>query len=175
MNPQQLSQELRLEKTPDLTRRRWIIGLSLLGAALGQIVTLYQTGIIRHLPDPPLDVFDSDKVDASNYAYKRLDTPDAAGMIVTYGITTALASAGGKSRALNKPWLPLMMGTKILSDVLTNMKLAQEEWAENKKLCFYCQLANVASLASLALAVPEVIRSVKNLQKGTGPNSVAQV
>ncbi|OON69318.1 vitamin K epoxide reductase family protein [Hymenobacter sp. CRA2] len=175
MNPTQLSRELRTAQTPDLKRRRWIIGLSLVGAALGQIVTLYQTGIIKHLPDPPVGPFDSDKVDASDYGYKRLDTPDAAGMLITYGLTTALASAGGKDRSLMKPWLPLAMGAKILSDVVTNMTLAREEWKENKALCFYCQMANVVSVASLALAVPEVVRTVKNLQQGTGPNSVAQV
>jgi hypothetical protein len=29
MNPRQLSHELREDVTPDLTRRRWIVGLSL--------------------------------------------------------------------------------------------------------------------------------------------------
>ena len=77
MDPTQLSLELRHGQSPDLKRRRWIIGLSLLGVAAGQMVSLYQTGIIKHLPDPPLDVFNSDKVDASDYAYKRMDTPDA--------------------------------------------------------------------------------------------------
>jgi uncharacterized membrane protein len=174
MNPRQLSEELRNAKTPNLNRRRWIIGLSLLGVAMGQIVTLYQTGIIKHLPDPPIGPFDSDKVDASDYGYKRLDTPDAAGMIITYGLTTALAAAGGKGRHLTKPWLPLVMGAKILSDVFTNVKLATEEWKENKALCFYCQTANVLSIASLALAVPEVLKAAKNIGKA-GPNSVAQV
>ncbi|GAB2940043.1 hypothetical protein GCM10027048_00340 [Hymenobacter coalescens] len=174
MNPTQLSRELRTAQTPDLKRRRWIIGLSLLGVAMGQIVTLYQTGIVKHLPDPPVGPFDSDKVDASDYGYKRLDTPDAAAMIVTYGLTTVLASAGGKGRALMKPWVPLAMGAKILSDVVTNLVLAREEWKENKALCFYCQTANALSLASLALAVPEVVRAAKNLGHN-GPDSVAQV
>ncbi|MCC3160269.1 vitamin K epoxide reductase family protein [Hymenobacter sp. 15J16-1T3B] len=174
MNPTQLSRELRTAQTPDLKRRRWIIGLSLLGAAMGQIVTLYQTGIIKHLPDPPVGPFDSDKVDASDYGYKRLDTPDAAAMLITYGLTTALASAGGKDRALMKPWVPLAMGAKLLGDVLTNLTLAREEWQENKALCFYCQTANVLSVASLALAVPEVVRAAKNAFT-SGPNSVAQV
>lgn len=53
MNPTQLSHELRNGQSPDLTRRRWIIGLSLVTVVAGQIVTLYQTGIIKHLPDPP--------------------------------------------------------------------------------------------------------------------------
>ncbi len=79
--PAELSRQLRLGQSPDLTRRRWIIGLSMVTAAAGQIVTLYQTGIIPHLPDPPLAVFDSDKVDASDYAYKRLQMPDALAMI----------------------------------------------------------------------------------------------
>lgn len=42
MNPTQLSRELREGQSPELTNRRWIIGLSLLGAAAGQVVTLYQ-------------------------------------------------------------------------------------------------------------------------------------
>lgn len=52
MNPRQLSQELRLGTSADLNRRRWIIGLSTVGAVMAQLVSLYQTGIIRHLPDP---------------------------------------------------------------------------------------------------------------------------
>ncbi len=164
MKPEQLSLELRKGSTPDLQRRRWIIGLSVLGAAMGQIVTLYQTGIIKHLPDPPLRIFDSDKVDASNYAYKRANQPDAPAMIVTYGITAALASAGGQNRAQQTPWWPIAMGTKLVIDVVTNLQLAREEWAENKKLCTYCQSASVFSLASLVLAWPEVRSAIRSLR-----------
>jgi hypothetical protein len=45
MDPKQLSEELRQGKNPHMTRRRWIIGLSMLGGWMGQAVTLYQTGI----------------------------------------------------------------------------------------------------------------------------------
>lgn len=41
MNPKQLSEELRQGKNPHMTRRRWIIGLSMLGGSMGQAVTLY--------------------------------------------------------------------------------------------------------------------------------------
>ncbi|HEX8657079.1 MAG TPA: vitamin K epoxide reductase, partial [Hymenobacter sp.] len=89
-SPQQLSHELRQGSSPDLTRRRWILGLSLVGTAMGQIVSLYQTGIVKHLPDPPPHrLFNADKVDASTYAYKRLATPDALIMVVSYGLTAA--------------------------------------------------------------------------------------
>ena len=53
MEPQQLSEELRKGNNPHMSRRRAIIGLSMLGGSMGQLVTLYQTGIVSHLPDPP--------------------------------------------------------------------------------------------------------------------------
>lgn len=165
MTPAQLSHELREGQSPELTNRRWIIGLSLLGAAAGQIVSLYQTGIIKHLPDPPVPLFNSDKVDASDYAYKRVQTPDALMMVVTYGVTAWLAGAGGKNRAQTQPWLPIAMGVKALTDVGTAVQLAREEWAENKAFCAYCQAATVASIASVAFAVPEVVKAVNKLFK----------
>lgn len=156
MNPRQLSHELRKGETADLSRRRWIIGLSMVGATMAQLVSIYQTGIISHLPDPPLPGFDSSRVDASNYAYKRYNSPDGPAMLVNYGLTSWLAAAGGKDRAKQSPTLPLMMGAKILLDTGLAIKLAQEEWAENKAFCAYCQVATLCSLASVALAVPEV-------------------
>jgi len=50
--PAELSRQLRLGQNADLTRRRWIIGLSLVTVAAGQIVTLYQTGVISRLTHP---------------------------------------------------------------------------------------------------------------------------
>lgn len=163
MHPQQLSYELREEYTPDLNRRRWVVGLSLLGATMGKIVSLYQTGIIKHLPDPPLPYIDSDRVDASNYAYSRLDSPDAPMMIINYGVTALLASMGGKNRAEDKPWVPIALGVKTLADAALALELTREEWNENKALCFYCQVATVASIASVALAAPEAIKAARSL------------
>jgi hypothetical protein len=40
----------------------------MMGTVAAQLVSLYQTGVLRTLPDPPIPVFDSPKVDASNYA-----------------------------------------------------------------------------------------------------------
>lgn len=166
MNPRQLSRELRKGQSPHLQRRRWIIGLSMVGAVAAQIVSLYQTGIIKKLPDPPLPIFDSDKVDASTYAYKRFQSPDGPIMLVNYGITAWLAAAGGERRARTMPWLPIVMGAKIAGDVVTALKLAGEEWAENKALCAYCQAATAASIASLILALPEMISAARQLPNG---------
>ncbi|KYC37256.1 vitamin K epoxide reductase [Scytonema hofmannii PCC 7110] len=163
MEPTQLSQELREGNNPHMTRRRWIIGLSTLGGSMGQIVSLYQTGIVKHLPDPPVPVFDADRVDASDYAYSRFNSPDGPIMVLNYAITGWLAAAGGLDRARKNPWLPIAMGVKILLDTVVSAELAREEWAENKAFCEYCQVATVASIASLVLAAPEVLAASRVL------------
>lgn len=163
MEPRRLSHELRKEKTPELTRRRWVVGLSVLGAAAGAAVTLYQTGVVRRLPDPPLPLIDSNKVDASDYAYKRLNSPDGPLMLVNYGITAYLASAGGKDRAADNPLLPIALAVKTVIDTGVSLQLAREEWNENRAFCIYCQAATLASIASVALAAPEAIGAARRL------------
>ncbi|MBD2464251.1 vitamin K epoxide reductase family protein [Oscillatoria sp. FACHB-1407] len=163
MDPQQLSQELREGESPDLDRRRWIMGLSMVGATMAQIVTLYQTGVLKELPDLPIPFVDSDRVDAAPYAYSRLNTPDGPLMLINYGITAWLASTGGQNRAKENPLVPIAMGVKILFDAITAAELAREEWSENKAFCEYCQVATLCSFASLALAAPEVMTAVQSL------------
>lgn len=165
MTPSELSRQLREDRSPVMQRRRWIIGLSLAGVAIGKVVALYQTGIIKHLPDPPLKLFDSDRVDASDYAYKRGQTPDALFMIITYGITAALAGAGGRDRARTEPALPLALAGKAAYDVATCLALAKEEWDGNKALCAYCQVATVISIATLTLSLFEARDAMGTLER----------
>jgi uncharacterized membrane protein len=163
--PSQLSHELREATSPDLTRRRWGIGLSLIGAAIGGVVAAYQTGIIKRLPDIlPGRIWDAEKVDASDYAYKRLQVPDATMMVGTYAITAALIAAGGKDRAEQAPVLPIVAAIKALFDFVTCVQLGREEWAENKALCSYCQVATVISAATVVLTLPEAVRASRTLR-----------
>lgn len=160
---EQLSNELRNGESADLTRRRWIIGLSMVGSTMAQVVSMYQTGIIKELPDPPLPFFDSDRVDASNYAYSRLDTPDGFMMLANYAITGWLAGAGGKDRAKENPILPIAMAGKTLLDTVTSLELAREEWSENKAFCAYCQVATACSALSFLLSIPEAMTATQYL------------
>jgi uncharacterized membrane protein len=162
--PADLSRELREGQSPDLSRRRWAIGLSFVGAAIGTVVSLYQTGILKRLPDIlPGKVFDAEKVDSSDYAYKRLQSPDGPLMVMTYAATAAFAAAGGAERATRQPAMPLAFAGKALYDLATCLKLAQEEWAENKKLCSWCQVATAISAVTAALSLPEAIRAGRSL------------
>lgn len=166
-SPRRLSHELREQYSADLTRRRWIVGLSFVGAALGKVVGLYQMGIIRRLPDPPFEVFDSTRVDASDYAFKRMQTPDALLMVASYATTAILAGAGGKDRASSNPALPIALAAKTVADAAVALKLGREEWQENKALCAYCQGATLVSLISVALAIPEALKAMGTYREKT--------
>lgn len=165
-SPSQLSYELRKANTDDMQRRRWMIGLSYVGIGAGMIVGLYQTGILRRLPDLPFRPFDATKVDKSPYAYKRLQTPDALLMIASYGVTAILAGAGGKNRTKENPALPIAMAAKAVYDLGVALKLGQEEWQENRALCGYCQAATIASLVSVGVALPEAAKAVQHVMSG---------
>ena len=95
MTPRELSEELRNGDNENLRNRRRIVGLSMVGTAMSVVVSAYQFGLIKKLPDPPISVFDSSKVDASDFAYKRFQTPDGVMMLVNYGLTMWTAAAGG--------------------------------------------------------------------------------
>jgi Vitamin K epoxide reductase family len=163
--PRVLSRELRVRTSPDLRRRRWVLSLSLLGTVAAQIVTLFQMGLIRRLPDPPVGPFDSTRVNASDYAYSRLETPDAALMLMNYGVTAALAASGGADRAERNPALPLALAAKTGWDAFSALRLGVEEWEDNRALCAYCQAATLVSLASFALALPEAGRALRALTR----------
>ncbi len=138
MDPKQLSEDLRQGKNFHMTRRRWIIGLSMLGGPMGQAVTLYQTGIVNHLPNPPgQKLFDADCVDHYNYAHNQFNSPGGLIMVANYALTACLA-AGGLDRARHKPLLLIAMGIKLVLDGVTNVQLARQEWSENKAFCEYC-------------------------------------
>ena len=51
----------------------------------------------------------------------------------------------------------------MLGDAFFAVKLGQEEWKENKALCWYCQSATLASLASVAFALPEAAKAARHL------------
>lgn len=163
--PAQLSRELRLGDDPHLNRRRWIVGLSFVGAGAGIIVGLYQMGILRRLPDLPFWPFNATEVDASDYAYKRMQTPDGLLMVASYALTAILAGAGGRKRPKDMPLVPIAMAAKTIYDAGLALKLGREEWQEKRLLCGYCQAATIASLVTVALAMPEALNAARNLQR----------
>src|SRR5918992_5743764 len=90
---------------PGILLRRAIVGASLIGTACMAITTLFQAGMVRHLPDPPIEGFASDKVNASDLAY-GWGMPDSPLSIGSHSAAIALSTAGGADRAETQPLLP---------------------------------------------------------------------
>ncbi|MDP9372764.1 MAG: vitamin K epoxide reductase [Chloroflexota bacterium] len=161
--PEELSLELRQGSGPFLARRRRIAGLSFFAVIMNGIIALYQLGIIKHLPDPPLPRFDSDKVDSSRQAYGYFSTPDGALAVGSYAATLGLAAMGGRDRATTQPWIPLLMAAKIAFDNVVSTKLTIDQWTKHRAFCIYCLLASAATFATAPLAVPEGRAALRRL------------
>jgi len=160
MTPQELSRQLRRGASEDLRRRRQLVALQLLGIGAMAPIVLYQMGLIRHLPEPPLPRLDADTVDAAGEAYAILATPDAVLGIVNYGLTMALAAAGGEDRAARLPWLPLALAAKVGVDALNAGRLTLEQWTKHRAFCSWCLLGAAASFASVPLVIGEARRAL---------------
>lgn len=166
MTPEALSRELRFGAGRFLLLRRNVLGLSLLGSSAMAVISLYQMGIIRHLPEPPLPRMDADKVDASGDAYAVLSTPDAVLGLVSYAVTAWLASVGGEDRAQTHPWLPLALAGKVTGDAIVGGKLTIDQWTNHRAFCFWCLIGAGASAASVPLVIPEARAALRQLQPG---------
>jgi uncharacterized membrane protein len=165
MTPKQLSRQLRQDDDQFLARRRGIVGCGLAAAGAMGLITLYQIGIIKHLPEPPLPGFDADKVDASEEAYSYFQTPDAFIGLGSYAATMGLAAMGGKNRAATQPWIPLALLAKTTADAAQAAKLTIDQWTKHKAFCFWCLLAAAATFAALPLAIPEAVEAINHLRK----------
>lgn len=97
-----ISDAMRRGASRNLARRRRTAALALAAISSFVPVAAYQTGLLRHLPDPPLPGLDSDAVDASGEAYHLLLTSDAALGIGSYAVTLALAGGWGRTTALKR-------------------------------------------------------------------------
>lgn len=163
MDPGVLSDILRNGETLFLANRRGIVGLALVSSFAMAIVALYQMGMIRHVPEPPLPWLDADRVDASAEAYGRMNlpVPDALLGLISYAVTAALAGFGGADRAVRTPWAPLLMLAKVAMDCVQAGRLSWEQWALHRAFCSWCLLAASATFVSLPLAWPEAWAAFK--------------
>ncbi len=161
---ERVSDDLRRRTSPDLRRRRRQTGLMAAATAAMGLISLYQTGIVRHLPDPPLPGFDSDRVDASGEAYETFKTPDATLGIASYGATLALIGMGTADRARSQPWIPLAAAAKLAYDSVGAAWLTAEQISKHRALCFYCLLASASTWGALGYAVPEARSALRSLR-----------
>lgn len=163
---EQLSHELRLGSDDVLQRHRMVAGLTLLTISSMGVMTLYQLGILKRLPEPPLPGLDAEKVNGSAQAYGLLSRPDAVLGLGSYAATLGLAAMGDKNRPHIRPWIPLALAAKAGVDLLQTANLTRKSWTDYRSFSLYSLIALVATLATLPLAVPEAIIAFRRLRLG---------
>jgi hypothetical protein len=152
---QVLSRQWRKEDAPFLAQRRAVAALALVASGAMAVIALCQLGIIKHLPEPPGRLFNSERIDASDEAYSRLSTPDVALAFTNYSVTLVLAAMGGRARAREAPWIPLALTAEVGFDVAQGLRLSVQQWKTFRCFCFWCLLAAGSSFATLPLVLGE--------------------
>lgn len=152
---------LRRGRSSDLARRRLIAAASLAGGASMAVVSLFQLGIIEHLPDPPLPGFDSDKVTSSDIAF-GLTLPDAPLSLTSFASNLALAGWGGAERARDTPGIPVAVAAKAAVEAAVSGWLFVQMRRRERAWCAYCLVALTANMVVFALSLPEGWRALRN-------------
>jgi hypothetical protein len=150
-----LGSELRHGSCKSLRRRRGIFGLFLAASASMSVIALYQLGILKRVPEPPLPRFASDNITGSARAYSLLATPDAVLAIGSYAATMTLAAMGSPDRANEQPLLPIALAAKVGFDAAVAAKYTLDEWRKHRSYCFWCLFASAATFAAVPLVIPE--------------------
>ena len=150
-----VSDALRRGDSPYLQGRRRIAGLQLGTALTLGVVTLYQFGLLRSVPEPSLPGLGADRVDASGEAYVMLSTPDSTLGIASAGVSLILAGMGGHDRHEQQPWVPMLLLAKSVADAAGGMYLFAEQVTKHKRLCSWCTASAGLLLATVPAALPE--------------------
>ncbi len=164
LDPQELREELQAGDSENLRRRRMIISLSLLGMGAMTAISLLQTGIIKHLPDPPIDGFNSDKVNSSDTAY-ALGVPDGTLSLASLAANIPLAAFGGENRAAEMPLVPLAVAAKASVEAVVAGWYFYQMPTKEKAWCGYCIVGAAANIGIAALSLIEAKKAWKALME----------
>ena len=164
LDTHQLRQDLLEGDTPDLQRRRAVIGLSLVGMASMTAVSLLQTGIVKHLPDPPVKGFDSDRVNTSETAY-RFGLPDGTLAVAGLAANLPIAALGEADRVRQQPWVPLVAAGKAAVEAVAAAWYFYHMPAKEKAWCGYCILGALVNVGIFALTLPEAGKAFTALRR----------
>lgn len=167
MSPSELSLYLRNGSDGELVRRRGIAWLAIASCCAMATSTLYQLGIVHHIPDPPLPRFHADRVSASAEAYALFQTPDGALGLLSYAMTLVLTAMGGPERARKQPLLSLLLAGKIGFDAVQAARYSMRQVTRQHALCGHCLLASGATLAMIPLILPEALWATRVLRRSS--------
>ena len=109
--------------------------------ALGTLipVALYQTGVLRKLPDPPGAIFDSDYITSSKDAHP-FGIPDSLLGLGSYGATLALLLGAPKCGVVRK-----VLAVKLAADSTMAATNVVKQLVKFRRVCSWCTGTAIAT------------------------------
>ena len=146
---------LREGRGPRLARRRRMAGVAALGIVDFTVMSLYQLGLLRRLPDLPGPWFDSNRVNVSRSAYP-LGVPDGPlGGLLCAGVL-ALAGVGvPQARRPSAVSYVLVAATAVGAGGA--VKYLWDMFARQKVACPYCLFGAAVNFGLFADSLLEVL------------------
>lgn len=143
-----------------MERRRKVAGLAALGLVDFAVISLYQIGAIRHLPDLPGRLFDSDRVNASRRAY-AMGLPDGTTGAGLYALILMLASAGGTRETGRHPVLDFLLAGAVAAAAGGAAHYLYDMVRHQKRACVYCIAGAGLNFSMVRWVLPEAMAGIR--------------
>jgi uncharacterized membrane protein len=139
--------QLRLDTSAAMDNRRYIAALSSLGLLDFSLMTLFQIGALRRLPDLPLPFVTSEKIISSKDAaiYGLPDAVIALNLYAANLLLIALASVRKKESGI----YDLLLGGVVAGNAAGSLYFLLNMIFKQKKACIYCVAGALISFTSL--------------------------
>jgi uncharacterized membrane protein len=135
--------------------RALLLGACCVALATLVPVALYQLGAISRLPDPPLSIFDSERITSSSAAHP-FGIPDALLGLASFAATLTLALVSKRSQLAKS-----LLGPKLALDASAAGFNATRQVVSFGKLCSWC-MGTALSAGVMAYAGRASIRNSLN-------------
>ncbi|WP_347158643.1 vitamin K epoxide reductase family protein [Pontibacter chitinilyticus] len=127
--------------------RRQIAALAALGLIDFSLISLFQLGFIRKMPDLPGKIFDTEKVNTSKSAV-LLGLPDGVVSLGAYTATILLAAAATRFKKPSRV-LDVALGGVLLGQAAGAAQYLADMTFVQKKVCIYCVAGAAINFAAL--------------------------
>ena len=121
------------------------LAIACCGLALASLVPVaaHQVGVLRHLPDPPGKVWDSDALTESEAAHP-LGVPDGLLGLGSFGVTLGLLVAARRCAGARR-----LLGWKLLGDGAAGSLNVVRQVVTFRRLCSWCMGTALAAFGTV--------------------------
>ncbi|MFD2515365.1 vitamin K epoxide reductase family protein [Pontibacter locisalis] len=139
--------KIRRDSSEATEYRRDIAALAAVGLIDFSLISLFQMGYIKKMPDLPGKIFDTQKVNTAKDAV-LLGMPDGVISLGGYAATMMLAMAGSRFKKQSR-LLDIALGAVVLGQAAGAAQYMVNMTTKQKKICIYCVGGAILNFAAL--------------------------